>query len=183
VVLALHTAGSVADYVTLLKYAFGPTSLASIVALLWFVASYTGQRPRRFLLFELRPAALLAADLGTLLRQLGDVLTGNSRVPVALTIEGEAQLPADTKIVVYRIAQEAFNNIAKHAGATQVWVTLRAAPGQLFLSVRDDGRGFDSSSVAMDDGLVSSIVHRLSSDQYTFMALPRLPPHRPSHMV
>lgn len=104
----------------------------------------------RTLLFELRPSALAAADLATLLKQLGDRLTGNTRIPVALTIDGEAQLPAEVKIAVYRIAQEAFNNIAKHAGATQVWVTLRAEDGRLFLSVRDDGRGFDPNRVAGD---------------------------------
>jgi signal transduction histidine kinase len=104
----------------------------------------------RTLLFELRPAALLAADLGTLLRQLGDVLTGNTRIPVALTIEGAAEVPADVKITVYRIAQEAFNNIAKHAGATQVGVTFRVEPGALFLAVRDDGQGFDPVAISDD---------------------------------
>lgn len=104
----------------------------------------------RTLLFELRPAALLAADLSTLLKQLADRLTGNSRIPVELTIDGQAKLSADVKIAVYRIAQEAFNNIAKHASASQVWVTLRVEDGQLFLSVRDDGRGFDPSSISGD---------------------------------
>jgi signal transduction histidine kinase len=78
------------------------------------------------------------------------VLTGNSRVPVELTLEGAAELPADMKIAVYRIAQEAFNNIVKHASATQVWVTLRAGDDQLALSVRDDGRGFDSATTPDD---------------------------------
>lgn len=50
VVLALHSAASVAAYVAVLKYGFGPTSLVSIVILMWFVAFYTGERPRRFLL-------------------------------------------------------------------------------------------------------------------------------------
>jgi signal transduction histidine kinase len=109
-----------------------------------------GLAEMRTLLFELRPSALIAADLGTLLKQLGDVLTGNSRVPIELTLEGAAELPADTKIAVYRIAQETFNNIAKHASATQVWVTLRAEDDQLFLSVRDNGRGFDSTATPDD---------------------------------
>ncbi|MBV9790458.1 MAG: PAS domain S-box protein, partial [Chloroflexi bacterium] len=104
----------------------------------------------RTLLFELRPTALVAADLGTLLRQLGDALTGKSHIPVDLAVDGEGQLTVETKIVVYRIAQEAFNNIAKHAGATQVWVTLRMAHDQFFLSVRDNGRGFDASRVTGD---------------------------------
>jgi len=104
----------------------------------------------RTLLFELRPAALVVANLGTLLRQLGDRLTGNSHIPVTLVIDGDEALPADVKIAAYRIAQEAFNNIAKHANATQVWVTLRVEPGDVCLSVRDDGRGFDPNSVAGD---------------------------------
>lgn len=104
----------------------------------------------RTLLFELRPAALVAADLSTLLHQLSDTLTGNSHIPVELRIDGETPLPTDTKIVVYRIAQEAFNNIAKHAAATQVRVTMRTLPDQFFLSVRDDGRGFDPDTVGGD---------------------------------
>ncbi|HEU4324278.1 MAG TPA: GAF domain-containing protein [Roseiflexaceae bacterium] len=107
----------------------------------------------RTLLFELRPAALVAANLGTLLRQLADRLTGNSHVPVTLVIDGDEPVPADLKIAVYRIVQEAFNNIAKHANATQVWVTLRLERDQGFLSVRDDGRGFDPNSVAGGLGL------------------------------
>jgi len=104
----------------------------------------------RTLLFELRPSALAVADLGTLLKQLGDVLTGHTRIPVELSVEGQAHVPADVKIAVYRIAQEAFNNIAKHAGASQVGVTFRAAPEALSLAVRDDGQGFDLAAIPDD---------------------------------
>jgi signal transduction histidine kinase len=102
----------------------------------------------RTLLFEMRPAALVTTDLDTLLRQLGDVLTGHTRIPVEVTIAGTAHMPADVKIAIYRIAQEAFNNIAKHAGATRVNVMVFAMPGQFCLTVRDDGRGFDSSTLS-----------------------------------
>lgn len=104
----------------------------------------------RALLFELRPAALLAAELGTLLKQLGDALTGHTRIPVALAIEGDAEIPADVKIALYRIAQETFNNIAKHANATRVEVTFRAEAGALRLTVRDDGHGFDPAAIPPD---------------------------------
>lgn len=104
----------------------------------------------RTLLFELRPAALAAADLGLLLHQLGDVLTGHTRIPVVMTVEGQAPLPAEVKLAVYRIAQEAFNNIAKHAGATEVQVTFCVAADAVFLSVCDDGQGFDPASVSAD---------------------------------
>lgn len=104
----------------------------------------------RTLLFELRPFALLAADLPTLLHQLGHVLTSQTNTPVVVTIEGQAPIPADVKIALYRIAQEAFNNIAKHAGATQVAVRFHAAAHRLFLAVRDDGSGFDPAAIPDD---------------------------------
>jgi signal transduction histidine kinase len=100
----------------------------------------------RTLLFELRPAALAEARLGVLLQQLGDALTGQARVPVDLVIRGDGQPPVDVKITFYRIAQEVFNNIAKHAQATQVAVTLRSAPDALEMRIVDDGRGFDVTS-------------------------------------
>ena len=49
-VLAIHTARSVDEYVTAFKYGFGLTSLLTVIALMWFVAFYSGVKPRRFLL-------------------------------------------------------------------------------------------------------------------------------------
>jgi signal transduction histidine kinase len=53
----------------------------------------------------------------------------------------------------YRIAQEALTNVARHAGARTVSVTLTAAEGRLHLSVTDDGRGFDPEAASEGDGL------------------------------
>ena len=52
-------------------------------------------------------------------------------------------LPEDVKICVYRIVQEALNNCVKHAHAKTVRVTVRGEPNRLFVSVEDDGKGFD----------------------------------------
>jgi signal transduction histidine kinase len=49
------------------------------------------------------------------------------------------------KEAIYRVGQEALNNIAKHAAATAVVITLAASAGELVLRVRDDGRGFDAA--------------------------------------
>jgi two-component system nitrate/nitrite sensor histidine kinase NarX len=99
----------------------------------------------RSLLVELRPSALTDTDLGDLLRLLGNAFTGRTNVPVTVTVSGEGTLPAEAQIVLYRICQEALNNIAKHAKASAVEIDVRHDPGTLELHIRDDGRGFDSS--------------------------------------
>jgi PAS domain S-box-containing protein len=102
----------------------------------------------RTLLFELRPAALETADLGELVSQLGDALTGRTRIPVEVILDGEAEIPEEVKIVLYRITQEAFNNIEKHAGAQQVKVSLDRNPQLVRLEIVDDGHGFDPTVVS-----------------------------------
>jgi signal transduction histidine kinase len=101
----------------------------------------------RALLFELRPAALETVDLELLLRQQCDALTGRTRVPINLTVEGQAELPPEVKIALYRITQEAFNNIAKHAQADRVKVTLQQAADEVILTIEDNGRGFEVSAI------------------------------------
>jgi signal transduction histidine kinase len=104
----------------------------------------------RTLLLELRPAALTEAPLGNLLRHIAEATTGRSRIPVAVRMACDCELPADVKIALYRIAQEALNNVAKHSGATQAEVALRHTAGQVTLTVLDDGRGFDREAVGSD---------------------------------
>lgn len=104
----------------------------------------------RILLLELRPAALEEARLDYLLRQLAESITGRSRVPVAVMVEGQGELPVDVKIALYRIAQESLNNMAKHAQATQAIVNLHLEPGRVVLRITDDGKGFDSASTRPD---------------------------------
>jgi len=96
----------------------------------------------RTLLLELRPATLIEVDLSELLRQLAESITGRARVPIDLVIDADTPLPPDVKVAFYHIAQEALNNVAKHARATQVTLTLDAQGERAQLSVHDDGRGF-----------------------------------------
>jgi len=101
----------------------------------------------RILLLELRPAALTEANLGDLLRQMAEAATGRSGIPVELTIEGQMPLPAEAKLALYRIAQEALNNVQKHAGATAAAMSLKYLPDQVELIVSDNGAGFNPDDV------------------------------------
>jgi signal transduction histidine kinase len=56
-------------------------------------------------------------------------------------------LPPKVKIAFYRIAQEALNNVTKHARAEHAWLTLRREPDRVVLCVRDDGCGFDPARI------------------------------------
>jgi len=121
----------------------------------------------RTLLLELRPTVLAEANLRDLLHQLGEAAMGRTGAAVTVTVEGFEGaptripvLPTDVHITLYRIAQEALNNVVKHANARHVEVSLRresiASGGgkdqrrQVELRVSDDGRGFDPSATPPD---------------------------------
>jgi len=102
----------------------------------------------RTMLFELRPSALETSNLDVLLPQLGDAFTGKTRIPVHARITDNIKLPNDVVVGFYRIAQEVFNNIGKHAEATQVNLTLHQLPEQTILIIRDNGIGFEQTAVS-----------------------------------
>ncbi len=71
-------------------------------------------------------------------------------------------LPPDVALCIYRVVQEALRNVAKHAAATEAWVTLTAAGGELLLQVRDQGAGFDPETTRPQSGLgLSSMEERV----------------------
>jgi GAF domain-containing protein/HAMP domain-containing protein len=108
----------------------------------------------RTLLMELRPKALAEARLDGLLRQLAEAITGRTGLPVTVKVESQHKLPPDVHVAFYRIAQEALNNIVKHAHASRVAVHLHssshAGTKSTELHVNDDGRGFDPDAVPSD---------------------------------
>ncbi|MCP4538072.1 MAG: PAS domain-containing protein [Chloroflexi bacterium] len=101
----------------------------------------------RTLLLELRPSALTEKKFGELARYLGKAFSARTQIAVELDIEGDGILPPDVQIAFYRIVQESFNNIAKHAQATQVTVYFDCMPEQAILSISDNGCGFDINYV------------------------------------
>jgi two-component system sensor histidine kinase UhpB len=98
---------------------------------------------------ELRPEALDELGLASALAVLAERFRERLGLEVETAISGDLpQLSADTELVVYRVAQEALTNVARHAGVDTAELTLGADDGGLALSVRDWGRGLPSDDVA-----------------------------------
>jgi two-component system nitrate/nitrite sensor histidine kinase NarX len=101
----------------------------------------------RTLLLELRPSALVETPLGDLLHQLSEATMGRIGIPVTVVVSGDCTLPPNVHVALYRIVQEALNNVIKHARASQVDVELVCDIGPtghaVKLQIRDDGKGFD----------------------------------------
>ena len=79
----------------------------------------------RTVLLELRPSAVTKTPLGEILAQLTEAVTSRSGLAFQLYIEKIPLLPEEVQLNFYRIAQEALNNVVKHAQARQVTVSLR----------------------------------------------------------
>jgi PAS domain S-box-containing protein len=103
----------------------------------------------RTLLVELRPDALAALSLGDLLRQLAEATAGRTRLEVNARVDGPLRrLPPEVHVALYRIAQEALNNVVKHADARHASLELSFTTDGACLRVKDDGRGFSTETAA-----------------------------------
>jgi signal transduction histidine kinase len=101
----------------------------------------------RALLLEMRPGALAQSPLGDLLDHVVQATRARTRVAIELTVTAPRPLPPDVTIALYRIAQEAMNNMVRHSRARTAWATLTGSDEAVELVVGDDGRGFDPATV------------------------------------
>lgn len=142
---------------------FSVTLIAEVLPTLWQEDQAAGQQrlaelrnltrgalaEMRTLLLELLPARLIEIELADLLRQLAEA--SRTRIPVAVVVENTAavaiEVPGNVKVAIYRIAQEALNNIAKHAQARHARLRLVQTNESVMLVVQDDGRGFQVEDV------------------------------------
>jgi two-component system NarL family sensor kinase len=105
----------------------------------------------RRLSHRLRPAMLDTLGLPAALELLGREFGEHGGVQVAVVVDGEPRaLPQDVTTALFRVAQEALVNIARHAGATHASLRLRFDAAGVLLLIEDDGRGFDVQAVNLD---------------------------------
>jgi len=95
----------------------------------------------------LRPEPLRGTRLADALAGVAERWSARHGIPVEVTVTGaERSMPPDAELALLRTAQEALANVAAHAGAGRVGLTLSYLDGEVALDVRDDGRGFDPAA-------------------------------------
>jgi signal transduction histidine kinase len=107
----------------------------------------------RQLVNDLRPTSLERLGLAGALEVLAKQVAARRGFSVEADIDIDGELTGEEERVVYRLVQEALNNVASHASATGARVDARLAAREVHVTVADDGQGFDTSSVARGHGL------------------------------
>jgi signal transduction histidine kinase len=86
-------------------------------------------------------------SIGELIQDLVKSVGVRTTIPIKLDINGEYKFPAKVELSFYRIAQEALNNIIKHSCADHARIVLKAVPGEIYMEITDNGKGFKSKKV------------------------------------
>ena len=106
-----------------------------------------------FLTRELRPAALEHFGLSAALRNVITSWSERFAVAAELDVSGDfGRFATDVESNIYRVVQEALHNVAKHADATHVTVSIRGSEEEFVLVIEDNGRGFDRMATAERHG-------------------------------
>ena len=92
------------------------------------------------------PGRLGGAGAAERARRSGQRVRAAARIPVLRRLEQASTVTPEEELVIYRVAQEALTNVARHAGATRVDCELRDTPEGIVLTVRDDGRGLPAGA-------------------------------------
>jgi signal transduction histidine kinase len=115
-------------------------------------AADAAQQEARFAILALSTAAGNAPFDAALHRYI-DFLTADGQLEVDLEIDPAVRLAPDEQIEVFRIVQEGLANVRKHANAAHAEVVIALRGGERYVSVRDDGEGFDGEVAAAGQGL------------------------------
>jgi signal transduction histidine kinase len=121
------------------------------------------QAEMRALLNELRPSMIADNSLDYLLGILAETFSGRTNIPVSLSTPKNVKLPDEVKTVYYRVCQEALNNVAKHANASQVQICLTQHDGVTDLLISDNGCGFDPDDANISHYGLGMIRERMMS--------------------
>jgi NarL family two-component system sensor histidine kinase LiaS len=109
------------------------------------------------LIQELRPVALQGTGLASALREYGRDWAHQNCIQIEVRVQGERPLSLDVELSLFRIAQEALANVARHSQADKTEISLSYGADVITLAVSDDGCGFDVGKTEGGLGLRSML--------------------------
>jgi two-component system NarL family sensor kinase len=101
--------------------------------------------------------------MAELLQQLADAARARTGLRSKVIVKEDSDIPSDLKEALYRITQEAFTNIIKHAKASHVHARYTYRDGAVKLVIEDDGQGFDMSNAATHRMGISNMQERMAA--------------------
>lgn len=111
----------------------------------------------------LAPFRLKAGGLVAALEELAEMISAAGSARCRVVARGKFQLPDETAIQLFRIAQEAVNNAVKHSQAHEIVIHVARTEGALALEIRDDGTGFRAARKAARGQGLEIMRHRANS--------------------
>jgi signal transduction histidine kinase len=120
------------------------------------------QQELKLIIDELRPAALEGRGLAQAVHDYASRWQEHTGITTSTTISGEQPLPLDVEQVLYRVLQESLSNVARHAEADSVQLSLSISPDQVTLVITDDGRGFEPAAVTANSLGLTGMKQRLA---------------------
>jgi signal transduction histidine kinase len=118
-------------------------------------AAIRALREMRLMIYRLRPTVLAEVGLVGAVRRRLEMVEQRAGVAISFSCDTYPDLDTDLEKSLYHIIEEALNNTLKHADATEVDVELGHKDGDLTISIRDNGRGFNIENVSPGLGLQS----------------------------
>ncbi len=101
----------------------------------------------RSLLLELHPSSLTDARLGDLIGQAAVIITNRTGLNISVRVGQQDPIPPEVHFALYRVVQEALNNVALHASASQIQIYFSSDSGRIDLTIEDDGLGFNVADI------------------------------------
>ena len=120
------------------------------------------QKELNVLIHQMRPAVLESKGLSAALSDYAADWLRRSEIPAEVHVRGERETPLEVEQALFRVAQEALANVAKHSGAKSVEVDLIYDTDAVTLRIADDGRGFDPAKDKGDGFGLQSMSERIA---------------------
>jgi signal transduction histidine kinase len=117
---------------------------------------------KRRIIEDLRPSSLENLGLTTALEILTREFSQRSNIEVESNLE-TVNLPDSTQLTIYRIVQESLTNIGKYANASHASVTVHNYPTYVAVQIRDDGDGFEMTSMRPNSHGLAGMRHRVEA--------------------